>query len=341
MTISVIIPVHNGGEKFRLCLGAVGRLEPPANEVIVVADGSTDESAEIARSFGARIVSFPIAGGPARARNQGAGTATSEILLFVDADVVAPPDLIGKVAAVFRRSPSVAALFGSYDDEPAEANFFSQYKNLLHHYVHQASSEEASTFWAGCGAIRRDVFVSLGGFDERYRRPSIEDIELGYRLKQAGHEIRLCKNIQAKHLKRWTALSLLRSDLRDRALPWAALIFRERRLPNDLNLNVSSRLSALSSCGLALACAAAWWKPGALAGAALCAVSLAALNIDVYRFFYRKRGLGFTLRAIPCHWFYYLYSAGAFAGVALLHRFQRRFRRAAKFVKVIPSTGRS
>ena len=70
----------------------------------------------------------------------------------------------------------------------------SQYRNLLHHFVHQHGNSEASTFWAGCGAIRRSVFEEMGGFDEqRFPTPSIEDIELGYRLRQAGHRILLDK----------------------------------------------------------------------------------------------------------------------------------------------------
>ena len=78
--------------------------------------------------------------------------------------------------------------------------------------------------------------LALGGFDEGYRQPSIEDIELGYRLKQAGHRIRLCKALQVKHLKRWSVVSLLKSDFFDRALPWTELILRDRRVINDLNL---------------------------------------------------------------------------------------------------------
>ena len=202
-TVSVIIPVHNGGEDFHRCLSAVTELEPPPDEIIVVVDGDTDGSECLAEGFDVQVLIAPTHGGPARARNLGARTARSDILFYVDADVVVPHDAILQVADAFSHEPDLVAVFGSYDNAPAATNFLSQYKNLFHHHVHQTGREEASTFWAACGAIRRGVFLALGGFDERYREPSIEDIELGYRLTQAGHRVRLRKTLQVKHLKHW------------------------------------------------------------------------------------------------------------------------------------------
>jgi GT2 family glycosyltransferase len=83
-------------------------------------------------------------------------------------------------------------VFDSYDDETGEKNFISQYKNLFHHFVHQQSNTEAVTFWAGCGAIRQEIFDKVGGFDTaRYARPSIEDIELGYWMRRMGYRLML------------------------------------------------------------------------------------------------------------------------------------------------------
>ena len=94
------------------------------------------------------------------------------------------------------------AVFGSYDDAPAAAGLVARYKNLYHHYVHQRSGASAQSFWAGCGAVRRSAFLAVGGFDEeRYPRPSIEDIELGYRLTDAGYRIRFRPDLMVKHLK--------------------------------------------------------------------------------------------------------------------------------------------
>ncbi len=311
--ISVIVPVHNGGRAFRRCLDAMVGTDPPPGEVIVVVDGNAGRSAAIAEAFNVRILYAPARGGPARARNLGARAARGAVLLFVDADVLVPPDTIHRVAAVFREDPGRAAVFGSYDDSPAAPNFLSQYKNLLHHYVHQRGNEEASTFWAGCGAVRRDIFLAMDGFDVSYDRPAIEDIELGYRLIQAGHRIRLCKTLQVKHLKRWTALSLLRADIFHRALPWTRLILHHRSFVNDLNLRYGSRISVILTFVLVCASIGSWRRPEALLIAGTAALALLVLNASVYRFFLRQRGLRFALRAMPWHWFYYLYSGLAFA----------------------------
>jgi glycosyltransferase involved in cell wall biosynthesis len=183
-TISVIIPVHNGGTKFRMCLQSLASSVPAPEEIIVVSDGDTDGSWRVAEEFGARVLKIPTRQGPAHARNLGAHTATGDILFFFDADVAIPEDAVSRVVDTFQRNSELAALFGSYDDEPFEINFLSQYKNLFHHYVHQTAKEEASTFWSGCGAIRREIFLEMGGFDEGYLGPTIEDIDFGYRLKK-------------------------------------------------------------------------------------------------------------------------------------------------------------
>ena len=313
VSISIIIPVHNGGDSFRQCLASVAESTIAIDEVIVVSDADTDGSWLVAQEFGAKVIRMPVNGGPAKARNLGASVATSDILYFVDADVVISTDAIAQVKKAFENQSDLAALIGSYDDSPGASNFLSQYKNLFHHYNHQIASEEAFTFWGACGAIRREIFISLGGFDESYRRPSIEDIELGYRIRGAGYKIKLLKDLHVKHLKHWGVVSLLRAEIFYRALPWTDLILRQRQLDNDLNLGVSSRLSVILVYAILVTLALSFWWSGFLAVAVVLSLIMLWLNFAVYRFFYAKRGLGFTLRVIPWHWFYYIYGGLAFA----------------------------
>lgn len=146
--ISVIIPVYNGGEGFHRCLESLATLDPCPLEIIVVVDGGTDESGKVAEDFGATVIRQPVNCGPATARNIGAKIAKGDILLFLDADVAVYSDILAKISQVWQNNPNLEALIGSYDENPGEANFLSQYKNLFHHYTHQQASEEASTF--GC-----------------------------------------------------------------------------------------------------------------------------------------------------------------------------------------------
>jgi glycosyltransferase involved in cell wall biosynthesis len=312
----VVIPVFNGGAAFAACLRSLATGLPTGVEVIVVVDGPDAVSANAAREFGAEVIQLPRNFGPAYARNVGAEAAQGELLFFIDADVAIHPETIGAIDAVFAEQSTTddgfVALIGSYDDAPGALNFLSQYKNLLHHYTHQQGRIEASTFWGACGVIRRDVFLELGGFNPAYRYPCVEDIELGYRLRHYGHRICLCKHVQVKHLKRWTVRSLLKAEVFYRAIPWTELIWRDRTLVNDLNLDASSRWSVVSvygligSLGLMLV-----WQPMSLV-AVVCALTLLFLNSAVYQFFHQKRGLRFTLQTVVWHWLYYFYSGFAF-----------------------------
>ncbi len=254
LTITVIVPVHNGSRFLRRCLEAVVASDYPDYECIVVDDSSTDGSREVAAEFPVRLLALDGgARGPAYARNAGARVAAGRVLFFVDADVVIHRDVLGRVARAFQTHPDIDAVFGSYDDAPEDLDFVSQYKNLTHHFVHQEGREEASTFWSGCGAVRREVFLEMGGFDyRRYPRPCIEDIDLGCRLRAAGHRILLDKGMEATHLKRWTLRGMIMSDVFDRAIPWTLLILGNRELPSDLNLRASQRISALLVCVMLL-----------------------------------------------------------------------------------------
>lgn len=323
VTVSVVIPVYNGGNSFKACLESISQSQSIPDEVIVVSDGDTDGSWQVAEAFGFKVSRLPTSHGPAYARNLGARLATGDIILFIDADVTLHSETVEQVKQQFRQQPELAALIGSYDDEPGAQNFLSQYKNLFHHYTHQISSENASTFWGACGAIRRTVFQEVGGFDESYRKPCIEDIELGYRLKQAGYQIRLCKDIHVKHLKCWQPFSLLRAEILYRALPWSKLILRDRRLEADLNLSYTNRASVIFVFLLLGASAISGFNPSLLLVVVILCLGLLFINFDVYQFFYRKRGLLFTLQVIPWHWFYFLYGGAAFAYGTLSYYLER------------------
>ena len=321
--ISVIVPVYNGEKFLAKCLDALNASSYGSFELIVVDDGSTDMSYEIALSKGAKVIrTHRRQSGPALARNLGVEQAVGDIVFFVDADVVVRQDTIARIADDFIKHPEIAALFGSYDDDPEEKNFLSQYRNLFHHFVHQQASPNAATFWAGCGAMRRESFNVVGGFDGvQYPKPSIEDIEIGYRLFGKGFSILLDKEICVKHLKKWEAGSMLRADIFCRAFPWSKLILKSGKMVNDLNLKHSERICAGLVCLSILLAPLVFIRPAVLVLILGCYATVILLNHKLYRFFLHKRGYFFSLLVVPWHFLFYIYSSATFTWCWFTHTF--------------------
>ena len=312
-TISVIVPAYN-------CRTMIDRSLPPMLEmkqrgeiceIIVVDDGSTDGTNEAAAAAGARVIACKGRRGPAAARNLGAQEALGDILWFVDADIVPKIDAARKVRHALA-SRDYAAVFGSYDDTPPGRNFLSQYKNLVHYHYHQNIRRDVSTFWAGCGAVWRDTFLALAGFDVAYYRPSIEDIEFGYRLRAAGSLIRQAPELQGTHLKVWTFRNFMITELRDRAIPWSFLLLSRDCAKDELNIAVTERIRALVACVFVVSLLAGlvgltpWWLTVFLL------ITAFAANLELFAVFHRRNGLLFAIGGMFFHQFYYLYSTGAY-----------------------------
>ncbi len=310
---SVIVPVFNGAGTLGLSLASLRASSLTDFELIVVDDGSTDESASIATEFGARLLRTGGRQGPGAARNLGVAEARGEFVVFLDADCSPAPDALQLAADLLHENAQIDALFGSYDDQPTARGLVSRYRNLQHHHVHQTGCREASTFWAGCGVMRRSTFQDLGGFDiYRYPRPSIEDIELGYRLRAKGGKIRLAPDIQVKHHKAWTLTSVLRTDLFDRGIPWTRLLMEKGGLPNDLNLNLRSRISVVMALAVLAGLALTPFWSVALWVALGSGSVLLWLNRDFYRLLARKGGLRLLVAGVALHWIYQLNCAVAY-----------------------------
>jgi glycosyltransferase involved in cell wall biosynthesis len=312
--ISIIMPVYNGHDFIVKSLPPlVGMMQRgEVCEVIVVDDSSTDDTAQLAADLGARVIPSGGRLGPGAARNQAAEQAKGDILWFVDADVIIHDDAAGYMHEGFS-DPGIVAVFGSYDDQPPAQNFLSQYKNLVHHFYHHRGRREASTFWSGCGAVRKGAFLEVGGFDvERYTRPSIEDIELGYRLIEAGGRILLIPELQSTHLKVWRFVNLIHTEVFCRAIPWSRLMISRSGIVDDLNVSTGERLRAVLAGILLLVFLASvtgllpWWS-------FLPVVALAAVaNRQLITLFFHRKGLLFAVMGLLYHQLYYLYSSFAF-----------------------------
>jgi glycosyltransferase involved in cell wall biosynthesis len=147
-TISVVIPAFNAARTLELCLQSLALSETQPLECLVVDDGSTDKTVEVAGKFSARVISTGGRCGPARARNLGAREAAGEIVFFIDSDICLHRDTLSRLVNGFTADPGLDAIIGSYDDSPEQQDVLSMYRNLMHRYVHQNVRPSKISNWA-------------------------------------------------------------------------------------------------------------------------------------------------------------------------------------------------
>ena len=309
-SVSVIVPAHNAEATLPDCLQSLRNMTVEPVEVLVYVDGATDGTDQIARDSGARILkNSGSPKGPALARNAAAEVASSDLLCFVDADVVVSPDCLRKLIDDMQAHAAVAA-FGSYDDEPASLRATSLYANLRHHYVHQHGNRDATTFWSGIGLIRRDIFLQFGGFDwERFPYPSVEDVELGMRVVAAGHRIRLVPSALGKHCKDWSLWRVWHTDVLRRARPWSLLLSERPNATKDLNLAKEERAKALLALMMPTLVAGELLSNVFPVLAAITAFLYGFVNRGFFSFLFQRLPVTSFAIAVMMHWCYHCYSA--------------------------------
>jgi GT2 family glycosyltransferase len=297
-------------------------------ELIVYDDCSSDNTAQIARSFGAHVVSGKDNVGPAVGRNRGAMQATADVVVFIDADVVVEPGAIGHLAQAID-GEDVKAAFGAYTDHSRVTHLAGRYANLRHAFTHVDAGlrgEVAETFWSGLGAIDRIAFLAVGGFDKTYARPCIEDVELGVRMRRAGWKIAIVPAARGEHLKNWTLKGLWETDIKHRALPWSKLIC-QGRISGTLNTRPTEMMkTVLAYLTVASAVLAAVLQGAWIAAPVLCFSAFLMLNLPFIRWLGRD-SIALAVVGALLHFLYFLYAAATYAFV--MARFRLRHRKPA------------
>jgi cellulose synthase/poly-beta-1,6-N-acetylglucosamine synthase-like glycosyltransferase len=184
--VSIVIPTFNGARRIGRTLEAIQRQTFKGRvEVIVVDDGSRDETAAVVSAFqGTKLLSQPNRG-PAAARNNGARAASGEILLFTDDDCVPQPDWIDRMLGPFK-NPMVVAAKGAYLTRQKElvARFVqAEYEDKFARMAKHEFIDFIDTYSA---AFRRDVFLKYNGYDISFPTACAEDVELSYRMHRDG-----------------------------------------------------------------------------------------------------------------------------------------------------------
>jgi methyltransferase, FkbM family len=305
--VSVIIPVYNDEKNIAICLSSINNSEYSNFEVIIVDDNSNDRTLSIIEDFPCKTIKLEENSGQARARNIGAKASHGEILIFFDSDIAIEKDTLAQMVESLQNRPDTSALFGSFQKNTISDSFFTVYKNLRHHFTHQNSRNNASTFCGRFGAVRRDVFFEIGGFNEDYR--VLEDIELGYRLCKSNHKIYLDSSIPVTHYKNYTFESLIKSDFMDRAIPWTKLILTNKVFKNDLNTRTNHVISVLISFIIFFNVLLIYIFPKITYVFIPLFATFLFLNRRFYLYILNKTNVIFTVKSILLNWFSYFYSS--------------------------------
>jgi len=321
LQISIIIPVYRDIAFLKKCLEALKKAQDTTrytSEIIVIDDCSPNctDIADLAASYKYRYKKLEKRSGPAMARNLGVDISLGQVLFFVDADVVIETNCLNQVGDfLLGNNTHYCAVIGSYMKEIYAKDFPTNFKNLMHHYVHQNSSENAPHFWTGCGAVQKDAFYSVKGFDIDYKDAIIEDVDFGYRLIKKGYSIYLDKKLQVKHLKKYTLVSLFHSDFFHRAIPMSKLILKYKILVNDQNTKLHSLISTVLTLFAFPICACIFLLKGKLIFF-LASLSILALfpilNKGLIDFMVKEKGVIFGIKGAIYLGFYYVYCGVGF-----------------------------
>lgn len=211
--LAVVIPAYNSAGVLPETLRHITHQLASEDELIVVDDGSTDNTRPVAEEHRARVVVLEENSGPATARTRGAEAASAEVLVFTDTDVWLPEDALATIREAFA-NPEIHALQGVFSEECPDKGFISQYKNLYNRFVLMHLPDRIDTTYTSLTAVRREAFFDCGGFDLNIRGASVEDRTLGRNLVRAGYDIHLRRDLEVIHNKALTLGGFIRNQYR-------------------------------------------------------------------------------------------------------------------------------
>ena len=212
--MSVVVPTYRRPGLLQRCLAALDEQDLPAErfEVIVVDDGSADATADVLAQAGGNVVPLaqPANAGPAAARNRGIRTASGPLVLFLDDDVVAAPDLLSTHLALHSsaRDPLLGIL--------GRVDWHSSIRPTpFMHWLDRSGLQFAYDTWLSEGAVDppyaafytanlsvpRDLLLDAGGFDERFPYAAFEDMELAFRMTKRGFHLDYRPQARAFHTR--------------------------------------------------------------------------------------------------------------------------------------------
>ena len=261
--LSIVVPYYNNPEAIeRLILSIAKSRKAPSYELIVVDDGSKKEYSVDSKQFTEKLykilktvncelktIRFLTNKGPAVARNRGVEAAKGIYVVFLDGDVEVFPDTLYEIGKVFREDPDVVALTGVWVKDQKSHNFFPNFK-ALRDWSYWINERDKSGYYylfsTRIASIKRLVFVRLGGFDEKYPAPLVEDIELTYRIARR-YAIIFAPQVRVRH--EFEAFWPVAKKYFLRAYYWTKL-YRNRKKFDPVATTLQEALTTVSGVGV-------------------------------------------------------------------------------------------
>jgi GT2 family glycosyltransferase len=299
MKMSIVTPAHNNPEQVSKLLRSIypEKVNDRDLEVIIVDDGSSDDSIRriVEKNNPATYIRLNENRGPAAARNIGAKLAKNDILLFLDSDVVLNRDTLSKITEKFNKDSPVKILCGEYDFEPENRSFFTRFKAIMaRSWI--PGGNTITVFVARLGAIRKDIFNKLGGFDEGIKTASSEEWEFGRRLINAGFTINYDPAITVKHhfptFKRQMILFFHRSFM------WLHVFRKSGKFDNTCTTPIQA---VAQICGFLAVffMIISVFRISAIFMSLFFLLLFITMNIRFFKLAFMREGLIFTLLSLP------------------------------------------
>jgi len=220
--VSVVVPVFNGSKTLIPCLRSILSSDLEGVELIVVDDGSSDATSEIASRFTPNVIRHPFNQGRSAARATGHRHARGRIIVCIDSDILIEPSTLRQIIDRFSRDPECAVISGRLADRQPELNIASQYLNLRLSYLYRNLPEKIPFFYGGVFAFRSELKDRFNSDFE-----ICEDTDIGMRLSRESLPVCLDKSIIVQHLKNTSLREFFAADFQ-MAVNWARLFVRNK-----------------------------------------------------------------------------------------------------------------
>jgi len=298
--ISIVIPTYNASGFMPALLDSIFNQAVPEMEVIIVDDCSTDNTVETVKKYPVQVIQMERNAGPARARNRGVKEAAGDIIFFLDSDVLVLDGTIKEVEDYFKNHPDAQCIIGICATTPLNSGFVPAYMAMFE-YIHLIGRQygRVSVFAPRCGAIKKDFFLEIGGYDEQYKGADVEDFELARRINKKD-----CIILNPKLLVRHQFANF-RQALKiyfKRTVMWVHLFFREKQLDNAGPTSPGNGIAALCAFSSFLSLLLIPFAGFALYLFVFLAVSYLVSNLKWWNFMRREAGLLFSVRALALNY---------------------------------------